>query len=500
MFRGIAERFHHHLACDLGGHRMWRAANKFFSETGVRALAVAFITAFIVMFLYALKNNNLTFIGDAQENWLVAKSLADPSFHYHSYVEYHGFVLFAICGLIYRLSILLGADAVLTLRFFGAVLFALLSAVSLPTLLGRLSGVTPTFGRRLLCITLVFFFFRGYFLYPSSDPLALFLLVLSLNYLTGTAPLGIGRSVMAGLWFGLAIYARSNYIIAAPLVLWLAVIRNGAPLTETHWKAAGRGLTLVLAVACMVIVNAKFTDYRASEYGDVTPSSTSKPSSARTNYKLNLVVAELTWGLRNQRVIWNAGDYRYPGALQFSENRGKAILRKEGLEKTDWIGLNQYASIAIRHPIDFALIYVRHAFDGLDASYPTIYVQDAGRRSVFFSLLNYFLIFSSLYALYENRHLLRSQWAILLALALPALSCAPFLIEPRFFMPLSIALLTYPIFANPWSRYFREPKVGPVLFAIAFVAGCFTISAHVFYSSLQKIPPTHPQLPFHTLL
>lgn len=479
---------------------MWLSANKVLSETTVRALAAAFVVAFIVMFVYAYKNNNLSFIGDAHENWLVAKSLADPAFHHSSYVEYHGFVIFVLCALIYRLSMLLGTDAVMTLRFFGALLFAILSTVSLPTMLGRLSGVAPTLGRRLLCVALVFFFFRGYFLYPSSDPVALLFLLLSLNSVTGAAPHGVGRSVLAGLWFGLAIYTRSNYIVAAPFVFWLTLIRIGAP-TAARWKAAGHGLALVLAVVSLGITNAKFTDYRANEFGAITPNSASKPSNLRAQYKLNLIEAELTWGLRNQRVIWNAGDYRYPGALQFSEDRGKAILRSEGLEKEDWIGFGQYATILFHHPIDFTLIYLRHAFDGMDASYPTIYVQDAGRRSMLFSLLNYFLIFSSLYALYKNRHLLRSQWAVLLALSLPALSCAPFLIEPRFFMPLSITLLAYPIFSNPWTRYSRGLRVGPALLAIAFVAGCFAISAHIFYSSLQKMPPPpHAQIPFHTLL
>lgn len=472
---------------------MWHSSDKILSETSARALVVAFVVAFITMFLYALKNNGLDFPGDAHENWLVARSLADPSFHFKdSYVEYHGFALFLISALIYRLSMLLGTDAVLTLRFFGALLFALLSAVSLPTLLGRISGIAPTMGRRLLCVALVFFFFRGYFLYPSSDPLALYFLILSLNCVVGTTPHGIGRSVLAGLWFGLAIYSRSNYIIAAPFVLWLAVMRTGAP-TAAYWKSAGCGLALVLAVAGVFFANAKFTLYRASVVNGT------KLSSAHAD--LNVVQAELTWGLRNQRVIWNAGDDRYPGALQFAENRGKAVLRREGLEKQDWITFSQYSVMVLRYPIDFALIYMRHTFNGLDASYPTIYVRDVGRRSVFFSLFNYLLIFSSLYAFYKNRHILRFQWTALFALALPALACAPFLIEPRFFMPLSIVLLTYPTFANPWSGYLREPRIAQAMLAIAFVAGCFAISAHVFYSSLQEMPPPfHTALPFHTLL
>lgn len=471
---------------------MWQEVKRSLSDTGARAWILAFFAALIAMFLYALHNKGLALPGDAGETWKVAKALADPTYHYHSYVEYRGFVVFVLSGIIYRLSMIFGTDSVSTFRFFASLMFAVLSALSLPTLLGRLVNVTPTLGKRLLCVATAFLFFRGYFLYPSNDPIALFFLLLSLNAATGVRRSAILRAAMAGLCLGAAILSRSNYVLACPFVFWLVIAHESA-FTNMRWRTVGCVVALLLALGGMFLLNTRYGIYRASSIGG-------KPNTGSTSTNgLRVLEAELTTGLRIQRVVWNAGDDRYPGTLAFAENRGRAVLVQEGRE-SGWLNLSQYASIGLRHPIDFVIIYARHLFDGMDAAYPTIYVQNAGSRSLFYSMLNYMLVFSSLFALMRNWRRIFKQLPVLLALALPALSCTPFPIEPRFFMPLSLLLLTYVIFSNPWAQCSRESMRKMAALAACYVIACFAISAHVFYSSLQVIPPPFDTaLPFHTI-
>lgn len=444
-----------------------------------RACAMAFTAAFAAMLLYALGNRALVFHGDAYETWQVARALADPSYVYRSFVEYRGFVVFVLDAVIYRLSMVLGTDGVLTFRFFSSLLFAAFSSMSLPTALGRLAGVVPTPGKRLLCAAIVFVFFRGYFLYPSNDTVALFFLLLSLNAVSGTARLAVGRTALAGLWLGGAILSRSNYVVASPFVFWLAMMRDNALVAADRWRDIGRGLALLVALGAMFVLNAEYVSHRErADRGD-------HPDALR------VLSHQLADGLRIQRIEWNAGDERYPGMLVYGESRGKAILAAEGLQagRFQW---NEYLSIVSRHPLDVGVIYARHLFNGLDPAYPTVYVQVVRERSLLFSALNFFLMFSSLAALWRNRVPLRGTPA-LLAMALPALACMPFPVESRFYMSLSVFLLAFPVFANPWAKCRCWSKFGLALAAMLFVAACLAMSAHVF-SSLEGVV-----LPFHTL-
>jgi hypothetical protein len=445
----------------------------------IRAAVCAFVAAFAAMFLYALANQALIFRGDAHETWQVARALVDPEFSFRSFVEYRGFVVFVLNAAIFRLSQLLGSDGILTFRFFSSLLFAALSTISLPVALGRLTGTPPNFLRRLLCAALAFVFFRGYFLHPSNDPLALYFLLLCLNTLTGTARPGLIWAALAGLWLGAAIFSRSNYIVAVPFVLWLAMARDLSTAPKSS-KPMGRGAVLLGVLAVMFALNTGYAAHREQVAG-----------SPHTDGR-RVLNGQLTNGLRMQRIEWNAGDQSYPGMLVFGETRGRALLEEAG-RTTGWLHLHEYVDIVLAHPLDFALIYARHLFNGIDLAYPTVYVQNMRQRSLMFSILNFVLLFSSLVVLAGNRRILRQQAPVLLAVALPALSCMPFPVEPRFFMSLTMPLHALPLFANPWSHSKGRRRLTLALLAVACVATCVAISAQVFHSI------EGPSLPFHTL-
>ena len=429
------------------------------------------------MFLYALANQELPFRGDAYETWEVAKALVDPSQPHRSFVEYRGFVVFALNAGIYRLSTLIGGSDLLTFRFFASLLFAALSAVVLPNVLGRLVNATPTLAQRILSAALVFVFFRGYFLYPSNDPIAFFFLLLSLNAASGGTRPSAARAIVAGLWLGSAIFTRSNYIIAAPCIAWLVVAR-GDVIVFDRCRAMTRGISLLAALVAMFAVNAGYATWREQTAGSLHTDSG------------RVLNGQLTTGLRVQRIEWSAGDESYPGMVVFEEKRGKEVLGEEG-RTTGWLNVREYFAMASKHPLDFIEIYARHLFNGLDLAYPTVYVTHVRQRSLLFSIFNFALIFLALVSLGRDFRSPR-QLPTLLAIMLPALSCVPFPVEPRFFMPLSMFLHVLPVFATPWRRAWRD-RMRLALWCVVFVSICLAASAHVF-ESLEGAP-----LPFHTL-
>ena len=82
------------------------------------------------------------------------------------------------------------------------------------------------------------------------------------------------------------------------------------------------------------------------------------------------------------------------------------------------------------------------------------------------------------------------------AMCLPALACAPFPVEPRFYMSMSMLLAVCPAIwiRKPGNAQWRRPATLALAAAgLVFVLACLALSAHIF-ESVEGEP-----LKFHTL-
>lgn len=441
---------------------------------------IPFAMALVVMFAYAYTCRQLDFRGDALETWKLAKSFWDPTGSPRSYVEYRGFLIFAINALIFKLSEIIGSHQVLTLRFFTSLLFAAMSAISIPTLISRISGVSTTLLRRMLCVVVVFYFFRGHFLYPSTDAISLWFTVLAFNAGLRGDRLTIGNALLAGAWIGCAVLCRGNYIIVLPILVLFA-FRDGNKFSRPSIQGLIRVAAILAPFIVLLAINSQYQVDRTRVAGP--PQTTSH----------KILVQQLTVGLRSQRIEWRMGG-TYPSQPLWTDPRGRQILEMEGKQDI-WIELKDYVSILSRHPFGFAEIYARHLFNGLDISYPAVYVPDVAQRSAVFSLLNYLLIFASILLIARDLRDSKTRMlrlSVLSALFLPALACMPFQVEPRFFISMGLPLLAYPTIASTRFRW-GTAHLKYLVAAVLFVVACFALSAHIFQSLDGQAP-----LPFHT--
>jgi uncharacterized metal-binding protein len=435
--------------------------------------AIAFALAFVAMVVFGAMNQDLGFRGDSFETWEVAKSLFAVDNPYRSFVEYRGFVVFAICGAVYRVSTWLGTDDVATFRVFAALLFAALTTVSLPALFSRLLGQPVSMARTLLFAAVVFYFFRGYFLYPSSDYFALYFLVLALNRALDPGRYPVASFGLAGLWVAAAILSRSNYIVCVPFVLALVWMQARAAAVPRPRMSAGVAL-FTASLLAMFLFNQGYAQYRSQSAGPVKTEG------------LRVLNGQLTNGLKMQKIEWSV-DESYTGMVVFAEPTGLALLEEQGI--TGWLALPQYLGLVAAHPLDFAGIYARHLFNGVDISYPSVYVDDVRRSRLLFSFANYSLLFlGGLVVLARMAGGGRSLPAIvgLAGLVVHVFFCIPFPVEPRFFMALVVAMHGFAVFGAEFAwRGMGSVGAGrrPVLKSlgyIAFVAVCFALSARAF--------------------
>lgn len=440
---------------------------------------VAFSAALVAMLVYTQLSRQMDFRGDVLETWKVARSWWNPDSTFRSYVEYRGSFFFLINATIYRLATILGVDPFLAFRIGGSLLFASLAAISLPNFIGNVSGSTPSIVRRLACVAVVFYFFRGHFLYPSTDAISLWFALMAANSILRSPSLSLSNAAAASFWIAAAVLCRGNFILSIPPLL-LVVFRR-VPITFSRPSKKG-----LLYLAALTIPFALLST--ASHWFDVERTILRGPTQLSSS---KVLTGQLSLGLKNQRIEWRVAG-SYPGQPTWIEPTGREILKSEGLGST-WIEPGPYVRLVSRHPLQFAELYARHLFNGLDIAYPAVYIEDVAERSWTFSTLNYALLFWAMILIASQLKTSRNRLLVssaLLAMFLPALACVPFQVEPRFFISLGMPLLAWPTVAG-------HPKAfRPLMLAglVVFVLACFTISHQVFKELDGKVP-----LPFHTI-
>ena len=147
--------------------------------------------------------------------------------------------------------------------------------------------------------------------------------------------------------------------------------------------------------------------------------------------------------------------------------------------------LLNYFDVVRRHPLDVAVSYFRHTFNGLDIFYPTPYVKNIFVDHVFFSFINYlvwFLFFSYVIRL----DLVTVSYVNLLGLSsllAPIVLAVPAVVETRFFLPayiLAYGVISYgfdyrELLTNVSSNKWRLLSL--FFLCITWVMICFTLSA-----------------------
>lgn len=431
--------------------RLWTVAGNYAS----------LVCAFLVFLVYAYFHRDLPFRGDAWEIWEVSKHFYEPG-REHSFVEYRGPLTFVLYNAVYRATSAIGLGEQEGFRLFSAIVFALLTTRVVPALASRLLGRRSTNAEVLLFVVTTLYFFGGYLLHPQVDVLALTLfLAAAVLFLGPSSTVGPFAYAGAGLLVLSAAALRMNYFVALPALLLMAYYRRLAPGPSSRRRALGLAAFGMLVVVASVLLLSQRTD---SGQGRV-------------------LHAQLAKGLTIEKIEWNAGDPRFPGAIIVADKAGSALLASRN-SQSDRLSMTprEYLDLVARHPVTIGQTWLKHLFNGLDLWYDSVYVQDLFRGRLLRSLLNYTLFFLA-FLVVRARCLARDvnqragAWA-LLAIALPALSAVPFVVEVRFFIPMIATAHAIAILG--WREAVSQLKRGAsILGLLLFVSACMAVSITV---------------------
>ena len=193
---------------------------------------------------------------------------------------------------------------------------------------------------------------------------------------------------------------------------------------------------------------------------------------------------QLAWGLVLQKYETYVGpSSEYPDQrVLYFDPVANDVREAEGISEITSYG--DYVEVVLRHPAAMAASYALHTFNGIDVRHATPYIRDLRRSHFTASLLLYTLVFAGLARLLlssARRGLGEIRWVALGLLIVPALTAIPGAIEPRFFLPLHLIVLTLVCFGPGRTASFfggsTRRRVLLVVAYISFMVVCVTLSA-----------------------
>ncbi|WP_143164056.1 hypothetical protein [Hymenobacter daecheongensis] len=313
-------------------------------------------------------------------------------------------------------------------RVMGAANAALLFGWAGPALWRALfPAAALSKASRAAFVALGFLFWRDYFNFPLSDFPAVLAMATSLWLIVRRK--AFGPLLLAGALLAAAVNIRPVYLVAAPLVMVLTITQAAAT-----WSARWRGVAaLALGFTCLsapqLLINAR-------HYQRPTPLVLARDARFPA---ANLYLSQLGWGVVVQKYETTL-DAAFPAPrMLYVDPAGQRLLRQQALRH--FPDYATYLRALARQPLEFAALYGRHLFNGLDVQYASPYIRQVGGRQAGLALLHYSVWFGALLALAHWRRPIR--WPHLLvagALLAPALVTLPMAIECRFLLPLHLLL------------------------------------------------------------
>lgn len=410
-----------------------------------------FLVLFLICFIMQILIDNEEILYDASLYWEYGKALGwDVR---NETLGFRGYFLLYFFSMCYQLGTLFSKE------FSGywilsSLIFALTFSIvffMIARILDFVESDNYILGAGGICGILFLLFFRGLFIYPLSDFYALSLSLLSIvlvyNILEKN-PKWHTRT-MESFALGLCLYGTYNirtiYLFLAIAVMALLIVWQ---IYEKKWREL-----LITAPCCfggmvlcawpqMIINHRLFGEYAWQvSTGD-------------------LMLFQLHCGISTGRYATYIGDPSLSnvGGMFFKDGSGQAIL--DGAQLADFTSYGEWFGLILRHPLDFAGIYIRHLLNMLYPIYPNQYIKDITRDKSLLLLVFYTILFIAVFSFVRSAKMKSKKWIWLFLILMPCICILPGAVEIRFFIALHFIIYMYATLGiKEFIMQFRENKV-----------------------------------------
>ena len=428
---------------------------------------------FICMLLYTLQRSYNPFVHDSLYYWNLSTSFtANENFSLSNFHDdLRGYVFPFLLFILKTLAVFIRIDEKTFFYICSSLFFTTLSVYILPWSTNVLFGWGKKLGGRVIISVLIFFFWRGYFLYPLSDFPAFVSFLIGVTLFVKALRDSSNLFTLIGSGFFLGIAANIRPIYQASLFLLLLAI------PVFLWKNYKKQILINIVfflLGCAIVL---FPQYQINKTHFQNESPWVK---ARYGSDESLYIKQLFWGLKTQKFESNIGD-NYPSITVIYEDPFIQNLQKTNLLRNKT--LTQYLKIMRRYPLDILVSYFRHMFNGLDIFFSTPYIKNVYANHVVLSVANYLIWFVLIFRILKTDLSPDYLSAVgLISLLLPVILAIPTAVEVRFFLPahllaygvmafgLNLTSFTTPLLQNKWSL------IRFIMLGAFWVMLCFALS------------------------
>lgn len=419
---------------------------------------IGFICTFIVIYVYTILHTSI-FYYDAEEYWTLAHSFINQNgFSFLNYSASLRWYLFPFINFIQIfISGLLKINEIDVFKLFSALFFSIFIFIVIPKLMENVFNKKITLIRRFLLFFLIFFFWRGYFLYPLTDFYSLFFLCIALLITNNKKASQVWIYIILGMALLGSMLIRPAYAMS----ILPAIIYDISLQKKLRLPAVMITRNIVLVLLGMLLISSPQIYINYNKLNTINPFVQAG----------GLYQVKLFRGLYTQKFESNVGKDLDHSSIIFLDKQGAAIVQKENLIYPGFNNYFEYLSIVAKYPVDLISIYFRHIFNGIDVRYDTPYVYKIYQDRTVFTFLNAVVWFIFFLALYENfKSLLRCKavWTALIML-LPVVLAIPCEIEVRYFLPLYILCYVIIVETNIIKNILNNPFDYIKKFGLSFI-------------------------------
>lgn len=426
------------------------------------------------------------FYYDSYWYWNLGNSFAqNGSFDLLNYTEtLRGLIypLFNYC--LIRIANSLGMDQIVLFKIFSAFYVSFLINILIPSFVEKAFDIKFKIWQVVILNIVVFFFWRGYYNFPLTDFISIFVFLLAL-YLWMLPKNAL--TIISGVAFAFAINIRPIFLIAVLLFLGMVLVEL---FSSKALRLRKSGKIILLSLGLII---GSLPQMYVNYFNNNTISPLVQTSK---NSKIDLFLQQLKWGIYYQKYEANAGfDYPVANVIFFSKE-GLNLYKKENGDNIN--NYSDYFKLLQNYPLVLSTLYFKHLFNGLDITYPTPYIIEINNRSFLISFINYTLLFIFIlilikYFMYKDLSI--RKWYLILILLSPSLLAIPTAIEVRFFLPIHLFIYIVIILGlnvEVYKFYLRNKKTVIIvsLVYLFFLLVCFTLSINTFSNLEHPLPLT----------
>jgi hypothetical protein len=461
------------------------------------ASLISFFVFLPIILIYDMKmfsTGNLVFYGDAQYYWESGRNFSLLNF---TGASFRGYLFSFINFIIIRTSQLIGIDEKVLFLIISAIGFSFLMGILMPKLYTLMFDKEVMLFQIIMLFILISYFWRGYYLYPLSDFLALSLLLISIYFYVKQSKTQYKTRflLLSGFFLGCAANVRPNYHYLADVIIVILVISMLLKVFKRNLNKATLSMDLILIPVGLLFISIPQIIINLHTFHKV---GVFPPDGVQGGAKDQLLTfAQLQLGIGFQKFL--PGLYPdWHGINLMLAEKGRPVPTLSATTDYYYIWNNypinsfhEYFAIVFKHPIDFICIYFRHFFNGLDLKVHSVYYLPHATNGIMFSVFNYTLIFITSVFLYNRVKLVLTRKDIsipLIAFLIPACVHIPGGIECRYFLVFYILFYFILCFCVLGERKYINLKyyVKKYTFAyLLFVLVCLTMSS----ANLGEISP-----------